>query len=195
MTIVKKFIKKNKEAISKVIGGIRAVASFLTPQDDWVEGLRRRVATKLDPITTPLGRPLTFHCHDADYMYRVDVDTDTMEKAIYPTYQRNLSSTRKYRYIDAHGEPIPKGEENDQLSEKQWAVGSWVLDPDDTVWQHHVYLFSSGDAGENKCDVYGHKEISAEKDPSGHVSGDQENGDPDENVIPLLADAGITRTE
>lgn len=193
MSIVGTYIKKFASTLKKVIGAFREFTSYLTPADDWVEGLKRRLVTKANPIMSRIGRPLVFHCHDEDFMYTVDKDSDAVERAIHPTYQRNLTSTRKYRYVDEHGEPIPKGEEGGQLSTQQWSAGSWVLDPDDTDWQHHVYLFEDGDAGEARCDIYGHKEISAEKDPHGHVSGEQENGDPDENVVPLLADAGITR--
>lgn len=192
MSVAKRFIKKFESTIKKGIAALRKGASYLKPSDDWVEGVRLRILTTLHPIFNFLGRPLTFHCHDEDYMYRVAKGSDTVEKAIHPTYQRNLSSTRKYRYIDEHGKPVPKGEE-DTDSTKQWAVGSWVLDPDDTEWQHHVYLFNAGSFGDQYCDIYGHKEPSAEIDPSEHTSGWQRFGDPDENVLPLLADAGITR--
>lgn len=193
MSIVRKYIKRFESKLKRIIGAVRNGMSYLTPQDDWIEGLKLRLVLIVNPLIAPLGRPLIFHAHDDDYMYRVNKSSDTVERAIHPTYQRNFSSTRKYRYIDSHGDPVPKGEEEDTLSTKQWASGSWVLDPDDTEWQHHVYLFDSGDVGESTCDVYGHKEASAEDDPSEHVSGKQVNGDPEENVVPLLADAGITR--
>lgn len=193
MSIVANYIKKTESTLKKVLVAVREGASYLTPQDDWVEGLKLRIVSKVNPLTKPLGRPLVFHCHDEDYMYTVNKDSDAVEKAVHPTYQRNLASTRKYRYVDEHGDAIPKGKEDDKLSTKQWAVGSWVLDPDDTEWQHHIYLFEAGDAGEEKCDIYGHKETSAAKDPHGHVTDNQEHGDPDENVVPLLGDAGITR--
>jgi hypothetical protein len=196
MSLADTFIERTESSLKKTISLLRRGMSYLSPKDDWIEGLKRRLAVLLNPFFEPLGRPLVFHCHDEDYMYTVGKGSDAVERALYPTYQRNFASTRKYRYVDMHGNRIPKGEEDAVGgAEKQWSDGSWVLDPDDTDWQHHVYLFDNGDLGHEKCDVYGHKEVSAEKDPSGHVSGRQENGDPDENVVPLLANAGITRTK
>lgn len=161
MSFAEKFIARTEPYLSTVIGYIRTGTSYLTPKDDWIEGLKRRLAVALHPVTAPLGRNLIFECHDQDHFCIAKADSDTVEKALYPRYQRNFTSTRKYRMVDG---------------ERQWADGSWVHDPDDTEWQHHVYLFNNEDG---TTDVYGHKETSAEKDPYGHVTNPQTHGDPD----------------
>lgn len=183
MSISRYVIKRASDKIGKAVGHLRRFSSWLGPSDDWVERQRRRLFVALDPFLRPLGRPLIFHCHDEDYMYTVAKSSDAVERAIADKYQRNLASTRKYRYIDTNGD------------RRQWTDGSWVYDPPHTDWQHHVYYFDSGDIGHPKTDIYGHKEKSAESDPYGHVTDPQEHGDPDENVVPLLAAAGITRVE
>ena len=161
MSLADKFIERAAPALSKIIGYIRTGTSYLGPEDDWVEGLKRRLAVKLDPYTRQYGRPLIFECHDEDYFATAKATADEVELAIASLYQRNLTSTRKYRFIEG---------------ERDWADGSWVYDPDDTDWQHHVYLFENDDG---TSDLYGHKEKSAEKDPLGHVMDAQEHGDPD----------------
>jgi len=160
MSIANKFIHRVASPLSKTIGYIRTGTSYLTPKDDWVEGLKRRLTLLGDPIFRPLGRPLVFECHDEDYFTTAEVNGDKVEAALHTRYQRNLTSTRKYRVIDG---------------ERDWANGSYVVDPDDTEWQHHVYIFDNGDG---TTDVYGHKETSAEKDPYGHVTDKQYHGDP-----------------
>jgi len=169
-----KFIKLQASALSTVIGYIRDGTSYLTPQDDWVEGLKRRLALIGDPFLRPLGRPLVFECHDQDYFATAKVNSDKVENAIYPYYQRNLTSTRKFRLVDGT---------------REWADGSYVHDPDDTEWQHHVYLFDNGDG---TTDLYGHKEKSAEADPYGHVTGKQIHGDPDGIARGTLDEAHIS---
>jgi hypothetical protein len=161
MSIANKFIKRAEPLLSVTIGGIRTATSYLTPRNDSIETLRRYLALVVNPLLSPLGRPLVTECHDEDYAFTANVNADKVEWAITERYQRNLTSTRKYRVIDG---------------EREWADGSWVYDPDDTEWQHHVYLFDNGDG---TCDVYGHKEPSAEFDPYGHVTADQLHGDPD----------------
>lgn len=179
MSVAQKFIKRFETAISKLVNGLRTTASYLTPADDWVEQLRRRVLLFLHPFADALGRPLIREAHDRDYMYTVAKDSDTVERALHPQYQRNLSSTKKYRMLEG---------------DRQWASGSWVYDPEDTDWQHHVYLFDEGSYNESHTAIYGHKEASVD-DPSEHTSGGQIGGDPDENVVPLLAEQGITRLD
>jgi len=177
---MKKLIKNHSDKLKTVITTFKKYTSKLTPEDDWVEPLRRRILVLLDPIFRPLGRNLIFECHDEDYMYTVAKDSDAVERGLYPQYKRNLTSTRKYRMVDG---------------ERQWTSGSWVYDPDDTEWQHHVYLFDTGSYNEAHTDIYGHKEASAANDPSAHHRSWQEHGDPDENVVKLLAEAGLERVE
>jgi len=165
MTLSEKFVKRTAPLLKTVIGHLRDITALLQPEDDWVEGFRRRAALQLHPLAASFGRPLIFEAHDEDQFLTVDVDPDTVEELLMApgdvSYQRNLASTRKYRYVSG---------------ERQWADGSFVYDPDDTDWQHHVYIFENSDA---TTDVYGHKETSAEADPYGHVTERQDHGDPD----------------
>jgi hypothetical protein len=174
MTIADDFIKRVAPALSRLIGGIRTASSYLTPKDDWVEGLKRRFALLGDPLLAPLGRPLVAEKGRADYVCTVEADTDKVEVAVMARYQRNLTSTRKYRVIEG---------------DRDWAVGSFVHDPEDTDWQHHVYLFDNDDG---TTDVYAHKETSAEHDPYGHVTDPQVHGDPDGLARGTLEEAHLT---
>jgi hypothetical protein len=161
MSVADLFIRRFEYAVSTAVGTLRTASSYLTARDDWVEGLRRRLAVTLDPVLSPLGRPLIAEKGRADRVCVVDASPDAVERALLARYQRNLASTRKYRLRDG---------------ERDWAVGSFVYDPDDTDWQHHVYLFDNGDG---TTDLYAHKEASAASDPYGHVTKPQIHGDPD----------------
>jgi hypothetical protein len=174
MTIANKLIKRVAPTLSTIIGYIRGATAYLTPKDDWVESLKRRLVVPLDKFTRPFGRPLVYEKGRADYFCTAEADSDKVEVAIAPRYQRNLTSTRKYRVLEDGA--------------RDWAVGSWVLDPADTEWQHHVYLFDNGDG---TTDLYGHKETSAEKDPYGHVTDEQVHGDPDGIARGKLEEAGV----
>jgi len=173
MSIANKFIKRVAPHLSTVIGYIRDGTSYLTPKDDWVEGLKKRAALKIHPFTAPLGRPLVKEKPDAEQFATTSADPDEVEVALNGRYQRNLTSTRKYRMRDG---------------ERDWAVGSWVHDPKDIKWQHHVYLFERPDNG---TDLYAHKETSAEHDPYGHVTDGHTDGDPDSIARVQLQRAGI----
>jgi hypothetical protein len=174
MSLANKFIRRVEPSLSRLLGGVRTATSYLTPRDDWIEGLKRRLAVRLDPITRPLGRSLIAHKRERERFATVDACPDKVEVALFGRYQRNLASTRKYRMRDG---------------ERDWAVGSYVHDPDDTEWQHHVYLFDNGDG---TTDVYGHKEQSAAKNPYGHVTGRQQAGDPDGLARGEIALAGLS---
>ena len=181
--MIRQFIKNRAVQIGRTIGYIRDLSAYLGPKDDWIEGLRRRILVLLDPAASVLGRPLIREKGGRDYIGTVEATDNEFESAIMPPYQRNLTSTRKYRIIDG---------------ERQWADGSFVYDPDDTDWQHHVFIFPE-EVGEDgtvkKLAVYGHKEKSAEKDPVGHVSDPQEPGDPDNILKKQLRKHNITLTE
>jgi hypothetical protein len=163
-----RFVKQSATALSTTIGYLRDGMAHLGPEDDWIEGLKLRLAQKADKFIRPLGRPIVFEAQSEDYFGTVEASTDKVEAALMPRYQRNFASTKKYRMIGG---------------KKQWAVGSFVYDPEDTEWQHHVYLFEIEDG--TGCQLYGHKETSAEYDPYGHLTDEQYHGDPD----------GITRGE
>jgi len=157
-----------------VIPSVRRVERFLGPEDDWVEDDRRilyeaaqRHLGHLHKFTREKGR--------YDYATTAHADPNAVERALSRHgYQRNLASSRKYRTHHGGG--------------KQWAVGSYVFDPTDTDWQHHVYLFPSPDGG---TDVYGHRETSV-REGSEHVTNtNQTHGDPNGRVRGLLSEAGI----
>jgi hypothetical protein len=176
MSLANKFIKRVAPALRAAITYIRTATSYLSPKDDWVEGLKRRLAVALDPLTRPLGRRLIHEKGQADYFCSAEASPDSIERGIMPRYQRNLTSTRKYRRLSD--------------GSRQWADGSFVYDPEDTDWQHHVYIFPSKHT-DGQTDVYGHKETSAEADPYGHVTDEQTHGDPARRVRLLLNEAGI----
>lgn len=175
MTLADRFIKRVAPTLSRIIGKVRTATSYLTPKDDWVEELKRRLAVFGHPFFASLGRPLVIKKGQADYVCTVEADSDKVEVAVMARYQRNLTSTRKYRTLSD--------------GTRQWAVGSFVYDPDDTHWQHHVYLFESPTGG---TDVYAHKETSAEQDPYGHVTDPQVHGDPDGLVRETLDEAHLS---
>jgi hypothetical protein len=162
-------------ALARLLGGVRELETLLGPEDDWVEDDRRILFEAADRILRPLGRPTIREVGRYDYILTVAATPDAVETHLdHAGYQRNLLSTRKYREHHDGG--------------RQWAVGSWVLDPDDTDWQHHVYLFpyESGLA----TDVYGHTEPSV-RNPEEHHSGDGiEHGDP-RNLPSLFDDWGF----
>jgi len=160
MSIANKFIKRVAPTLSKTIGYIRSGTAYLTPKDDWVEGIKKRIAVSFHPFADYFGRPLIKEKPDAEQFATTEATPDEVEQALYGRYQRNLTSTRKYR--------MRKGK-------RDWAVGSWVHDPEDTLWQHHVYLFERENGG---TDLYAHKETSAEHDPYGHVTDGHSDGDP-----------------
>jgi hypothetical protein len=172
MSIANRFIRRFDSQIAATLGAVRRAERFLGPDDDWVEDDRRIVYEAADSFLRPLGRPTVREKGTADYVVTADADSDAVEEALDPPYQRNLLSTRKYRYVDGH---------------KQWAAGSWVYDPDDTDWQHHVYLFERADG---RTDIYAHREASV-RNPSDHHGSWQTHGDPRGRVRRMLADANI----
>lgn len=220
MSVIKDFIKKRGKQIGRAIGYIRDVTRYLGPEDDWIEGLRRRASLKLDPIFAPLGRPLVREKGARDFIGTVEASDNEFESAIMPPYQRNLTSTRKYRLVNvrdseeslsrssvvgdsSHKSPaddvrLERTSKVEREGRRQWADGSFVYDPDDTDWQHHVFIFPE-EVGEDgtvkKLAVYGHKEKSAEKDPVGHVSDPQEPGDPDSILQDSLKSSNIPLVE
>lgn len=164
MTIANKLIRALKWPLSKLLGGVRHVETYLGPEDDWIEDDRRVVYEWADKALRPLGRPTVTEKEPDEWTYTVDEAPDDVEVAIASTYQRNILSTRKYRMMPGSG--------------KQWAVGSYVYDPPSKDWQHHIYLFPSEWGG---TDIYAHKETSV-RDPPGHVTDDYTVGDPD-NIL------------
>jgi hypothetical protein len=173
MSLANKFIKRVAPALRAAITQVRTATSYLSPKDDWVEGLKRRLAVAIDPFTRPLGRKLIHEKGEADHFCTAEATSDEVETAIFPRYQRNLTSTRKFRRDEGR---------------RDWADGSFVYDPENREWQHHVYLFDNDDG---TADVYGHKETSAESDPYGHVMDPQVHGDPNGIVRGKLEEAGI----
>lgn len=140
---------------------VRRAERFLGPDDDWVEEDRRIFAEAAQRL---FGRWHTFvrEKGHSDYVYTAKHKPDTVEWALVRGgYQRNLLSTRKYRTHHSGG--------------KQWAVGSYVRDPTDSIWQHHVYLFEHDDGS---TDIYAHKELSVREGMSHVTDTQQTHGDP-----------------
>jgi hypothetical protein len=133
----------------------------LGPDDDWVQRDRRYLYETADRFLRPLGRPTIREVGQEDKLFTVEESVNDVEECIHPKYSRNLISSRKYREHHSGG--------------RQWAKGSWVYDPKDTDWQHHVYLFPSKDGG---TDVYAHKEPSVRLPAQHHLHGGK-SGDPD----------------
>jgi hypothetical protein len=181
--------RRFRKPLSRILGAVRCLERFLGPDDDWVEDDRRVLFETLDGL---LGHSFTMEKSPRDYITTAHATPDAVEKALDAAgYQRNLVSTRKYRTHHDGG--------------KQWAVGSWVLDPADTDWQHHVFLFpapdgstdlsgESPDSVENEqglsCDVYGHKEATV-RDPVDHVTDGVIPGDPHDHARDALDAAGM----
>lgn len=157
------FIDTLHGKLSWLMAQIRKQERALGPSDDWVEDDRRVLFEAADRFLRPLGRATIQEVPTADHIVTVEASPDEVEELISPPFQRNLLSTRKYRTLS---------EEN---GGKQYAVGSWVLDPEETSWQQHVYLFPSPGGG---TEIYGHLEPSV-RDPDAHVDPTTgEHGDP-----------------
>jgi hypothetical protein len=159
--------------LEPLMGAVRVAERWLGPDDDWVED-DRRIAYEW--AQRHFGHLHTFAREKgpADYFTTAHARPDVVERVLHDGgYQRNLASSRKYRTHHDGG--------------KQWAVGSWVLDPTDTDWQHHVYLFPAPNGG---TDVYGHRETSV-REGAEHLTEPQTHGDPNGRVRGLLSDAGI----
>lgn len=152
----------------------------LTPQDDWVESVKRAVFVQVDPIFRKVfGRVIVRRKGKRDYICStIDATPDDVEVALDESgAARNLISTRKYRMLD-------------EGTVQEWAVGSYrFVYGEDDEWQQHVYLFP----GQNDYEtaIYGHKEPNYEVDAKGHISEPQTHGDPDRKVRDALDEAGI----
>jgi hypothetical protein len=159
-------VRRFRKPLSHIMGAVRRVERFLGPEDDWVEDDRRALFERLDGL---LGHSFTMEKSPRDYITTANATSDAVEQALDAAgYQRNLASTRKYRTHHEGG--------------KQWAVGSWVLDPTDTETQHHVFLFEAPDGG---TDVYGHREATV-RDPVNHVTDGVIPGDPHDHLRDAL---------
>jgi hypothetical protein len=163
MSVADYLLDNHRSIVSRVMSWVRYGERLLGPDDDWVEDDRRLLFETLNPLGEALGRPLVQRASEQGFVGHVPTSPDAYElRLVERGYQRNLASTRKYR--------IPAGDGG-----RQWAVGSWVLDPVEEPWQHHVYLFRGRDGG---VDVYAHLEPSVRR-PREHVSTDTGvHGDP-----------------
>jgi hypothetical protein len=182
--------RRFRKPLSCVLGAVRRVERFLGPDDDWVEDDRRWLFETLDGLA---GHSFTMEKSARDYITTAHATPDAAEQALHAAgYQRNLASTRKYRTHHGRGSATrgdsgPKRGSAPRGGGKQWAVGSWVLDPADTDWQHHVFLFPAPDGG---TDVYGHKEATV-RDPVDHVTDGVIPGDPHDHARDALDAAGV----
>lgn len=172
----------HSRTLQSLMSAVRGAERFLGPEDGWVEDDRRILFEAAQCRLGHLHR-FTVEKGPADYITTVPEDENTVEKILLNgPYQRNLLSTRKYRTHHGGG--------------KQWACGSFVYDPVDEPWQHHVYIFESP----NGIDIYGHREDSvrypahhlnvAENDDLGQI-----HGDPNNRIGDLLNQAVVPQYE
>jgi hypothetical protein len=161
--------------LSTLIDAVRRIERFLGPEDTWVSDSRRILYECADSVLRPLGFPTVREKGPADYVVTAHATANVIERVLDSAgYQRNVLSTRKYRTHHSGG--------------KQWAVGSWVYDPADTDWQHHVYLFEAPDGG---TDIYAHRETSVREGLEHRTDTNQTHGDPNGRVRRALDAAGI----
>jgi hypothetical protein len=171
MSLANKFIKR---VVPPAMRLARFAEQFLDPDDDWVEE-DRRVA--FEWLQRHFGKyhDFVYRKGSQDYATTANATSDAVETALARAgFQRNLASARKYRTHHDGG--------------KQWAVGSWVVDPSDTDWQYHVYLFPVPDG---RCDVYGHRETSVLEGMEHLTDTHQVHGDPNRRARDALDQAGI----
>jgi hypothetical protein len=139
--------------MKSIIASLRRFERHLSPKDTWVpkvRGIALRGAEKLLGHATDY--PFTTQKWYREYLTTVEVPLHTLEIALHDHgYQRNILASKKYRMVDG---------------EKQWEVASWVDDPPETEWQHHVYVFDSGES----LDIYAHREKSVRR-PKEHLNG------------------------
>jgi len=167
MSLAGFLVKRFEPQLAAITKRVRQLEEFFGPGDDWVEDDRRVLFEAADWFLRPLGRSTIKEVPPEGHIVTVDLSPDEVEERIHPLYKRNLLSTRKYRDLSSGN------------GGRQWAVGSWVHDPTDKDWQHHIYLFPSPSGG---TEIYGHKEPSV-RDPSAHVDPDTGvHGDPD-NIL------------
>lgn len=157
--------------LEPILTAVRRVERFLGPDDDWVEDDRRIVFEAAQRLLGGVHEFTTEKTRD-EYVFTVNMTPDAFEQAITPTYQRNLASSRKYR--------------TDHDGGRQWACGSYVVDPPNQRWQHHVYIFEAPDG---RTDVYAHKETSV-REGAEHLYEPQVDADP--HVLPsILRSLGV----
>lgn len=164
---MRRFLKAAEPVLQPVFYRVRKAEEHLGPDDDWFEDDRRVLYENADRFLRPLGRPTVRDKTGEPIYATVSAGHDEVERWLHPTYHRNSLSTRKYRQTSCG---------------RQWAVGSWVHDPDDTEWQHHVYLFPSEAGG---TDIYAHTEPSV-MEPAEHHAGPAEHGDKYNILQPII---------
>lgn len=142
-----------------------------------VEPLRLHTLPRLDPYARKRwDRPLVREKGPEDYVCTVYLTTKQLSRVVWPTYHRNLLSTKKYR-TGLNGEV-------------DWEVANWRHVPtDDPRHQHHLYYFREPDGG---LDLYHHKEVNFVVDPKGHENEPQFHGDPDGILRDTLGGSGVT---
>lgn len=147
--------------LSRALNTVRRLEKRLKQFSPLVEPVRHvawRAADK--PLRRTINRPTIRQKGTADYVTTVDANHRDVRAALLDgPYQWNVLSTYKYRTVDGR---------------RQWEVGTFVHDPADTGWQHHVYTFR---APNGQTDVYAHREASV-RSPKAHENGDRVTGDP-----------------
>lgn len=170
MSLSDRFISRYEDQIAALLSLVRKLEESIGPEDDWIEDDRRVVYEFFNPLFSAFGRPTIDEVEPSSYVLTVSLSSDEAEEVLDDgEYERNILSTRKYRTHHAGG--------------KQWAVGSYALDPVDDPWQQHVILFDNPDG---TTDVYSHKEASVRRPSAHHGGAEYELGDPDGRVRDLF---------
>ena len=144
------FVAHYKKYISALSRLTRRIESHLHPRDTWVTKLRESI---LRGVSSHTAYSTTVEKSDADYIATVSETPTALTYVLYADgYQRNLLSTKKYRYVDA-------------LGTYQYTHSSWVKD--NGITQDHVYLFATPLT--NHTDIYGHYEPSVQQ-PVRHLN-------------------------
>lgn len=145
----------------------------------WVTRIKQTLFRGLNPVGRRLDHRLVYVKDDGDYIKTTRVGPGETEQALLAgRYQRNLLSASKCRILED--------------GTVQFCYGQYVIDPADTDWQYHVYLFETPDGG--RTDVYGHRETSVRKG-NDHLIDEQTPGDPNGLAKAQLSDERIGFTE
>jgi hypothetical protein len=152
----------------------RRLEQYFGPSYSWITGLKQRLFRAFNPLGRRHDHRLVYVKDKGDYVTTTRVSPDETERALLDgRYQRNLLSATKCRILDD--------------GTVQFCYGQYVVDPADTDWQYHVYLFETPDG---RTDVYGHRETSV-REGNEHLTDVQTHGDPNGRAKAQLADSKI----
>lgn len=170
---------------------IGAAQRYLGPEDDWVEGFRRRWLIRFHELLSaigafgiaevaPRGEVGTINVSDEDVSATVTYEDHAERKLYQMGFCRNVLASKKYRNR-------PEG--------RQWSASSWVYRSSlFAPRQTHVTLFSTDETG--VFVIYAHEEPSNVRHPLKHLASnamDYENARL--TVIRLAREGGVSITK